>query len=103
MAAMASVAALPSPEACGPVPVVASKVRSEIETMDDWKAEVEISPCLPAEFQRVVGSTKKGGPQNWRDENLGFYQCSLVNLIITSDTPFLGVSINGDIPSYHPF
>lgn len=40
----------PWPEACGPVPVVESKVPSEIETMDDWEAEVEISPCLPAEF-----------------------------------------------------
>lgn len=34
--------------ACGPVPVVESKVPSEIETMDDWEAEVEISPCLDA-------------------------------------------------------
>lgn len=35
--------------ACGPVPVlVESKILSEIETMDDWEAEVEISPCLDA-------------------------------------------------------
>lgn len=38
-------------KACGGVPVLTSPAALlEIETMDEWEAEVEISPCLSAEF-----------------------------------------------------
>lgn len=37
-------------KACGAVPVLTSAAQLEIETMDKWEAEVEISPCLSAEF-----------------------------------------------------